>query len=421
MPEYRARMIDHQLEDELEAFGAVVIVGPKWCGKTTTAERLAKSMIYMQDPERKKTYIKMAKLKPSNLLDGEKPRLIDEWQTASQLWDAIRFDVDAKNEQGLYILTGSVTIDEEKILHSGAGRIVRMRMRTMSLYESGDSTGEISLNALFSGITDISGHSRLSIGDVARVIVRGGWPSSIGKNDNIAYRQIAGYCETILESDIKTVDGKKRDPQKMRMLLRSLSRNISTPATNTTILDDIISSEAGGMHINTMEDYISALRRIYVIEDLSAWSPKLRSKTVIRTSEIRHFTDPAIAAYFLGASAKDLEYDPNTFGLLFESMVIRDLRVYAQALNGDVYQYNDKNGLEVDAIIHLRNGKWGAIEIKLGEDMIDEAAKNLKKLKNKVDTDFMNDPSFLAVVTGTEFAYTREDGVHVIPIGCLRD
>ena len=419
--EYRARMVDGQLKKELSAFGAVVIVGPKWCGKTTTAKQLAKSTIYMQDPKKRRTYLQMAQLDPSNLLVGENPRLIDEWQTAPQLWDAVRFDVDMRNEQGLYILTGSTSIDEKKILHSGAGRIARMRMRTMSLFESGNSVGDVSLAALFSSAEKISGHSKLDIGDISKAIVRGGWPSSAGMDDDTTYKQVAGYCETILESDINMVDGKKRNAQKMRAMLRSLSRNISTSATNTTILQDITSNETRDVHINTVEDYLTALRRLYVIEDLPAWSPKLRSKTVIRTSETRHLTDPAMAAYFLGASPKDLEFDPETFGLLFESLCIRDLRVYAQSLGGHVYHYRDKEGLEADAVIHLHNGKWGAVEMKLGDHDIDEAAKNLRKLSNKVDAERMNSPSFLAVVTGTEFAYTRDDGVHVVPIGCLRD
>jgi Predicted ATPase (AAA+ superfamily) len=419
--EYRTRIVDGQLKKELNAFGAVVIVGPKWCGKTTTAKQLARSTIYMQDPKKRRTYLQMAQLDPSNLLMGENPRLIDEWQTAPQLWDAVRFDVDMRNEQGLYILTGSTSIDEKKILHSGAGRIARMRMRTMSLFESGNSVGDVSLATLFSSAEKISGHSKLDIRDISKVIVRGGWPSSAGMDDDTTYKQVAGYCETILESDINTVDGKKRDAQKMRAILRSLSRNISTSATNTTILQDITSSETGDVHINTVEDYLTALRRLYVTEDLPAWSPKLRSKTVVRTSETRHLTDPAMAAYFLGASPKDLEFDPETFGLLFESLCIRDLRVYAQSLGGHVYHYRDKEGLEADAVIHLHNGKWGAVEMKLGDHDIDKAAKNLRKLSNKVDAERMNSPSFLAVVTGTEFAYTRDDGVHVVPIGCLRD
>ncbi|MCL2890988.1 MAG: DUF4143 domain-containing protein [Methanomassiliicoccaceae archaeon] len=418
---YRARMVDDQLKEELDAFGAVVVVGPKWCGKTTTAKRPAKSIIYMQDPKKRKTYLRMAELDPSNLLEGLNPRLIDEWQTAPQLWDAVRFDVDMRNEQGLYILTGSTSIDEKKIVHSGAGRIARMRMRTMSLHEYGYSSGDVSVGALFSSAGKINGHSEHSIGDIAKAIVRGGWPSSAGKSDQIAYRQVAGYCETMLESDISTVDDKKRDPQKMRAILRSLSRNISTSATNTTILSDITSGGDGGMHINTLEDYLSALRKLYVIEDLFAWSPKLRSKTAIRTTETRHLTDPAIAAYFLGATPKDLEFDPETFGLLFESLCIRDLRIYAQSLGGEVYHYRDRDELEADAIIHLHDGRWCAIEIKLGENEIDDAAKNLKKLRDKVDAEKMNAPSFLAVITGTEFAYTRDDGVHVIPIFCLKN
>jgi predicted AAA+ superfamily ATPase len=421
MKEYRNRIVDYQLREELRAFGAVSIVGPKWCGKTTTAKQLAKSVLYMQDTEKSKDYLQIAGLRPSALLEGENPRLIDEWQMAPQLWDAVRFDIDMRDSRSLYILTGSTSVDEGKIAHSGAGRITRMRMRTMSLYESGDSSGEVSLGLLFSGAVDIDGQSKSDIRDVARLIVRGGWPGSVGSSDDIVRRQVRGYCETILESDVFAVDGVKRDGQRMRAVLRSMSRNVSTSATNATILNDVTSAGGGAMHINTLNDYINALKKIYVVDDLPAWSPKLRSKTAIRTSDTRHLADPAIAAYFLGAGVKDLEFDPNTFGLLFESMVIRDLRVYSQALDGDVYHYRDKDDLEADAVIRLHDGRWCAMEAKLGSAEVDKAAKNLKRLENKVDAEAMNPPSFLAVITGTGFAYTREDGVHVIPIGCLKD
>lgn len=417
---YIPRLIDSELRAELRLFGAVLIVGPKWCGKTTSAEQIAASAIYMQDEDRSEEYIKIANMKPSNILIGEKPRLIDEWQAAPKLWGAVRFDVDKQNKEGLYILTGSTTVDEVSIPHSGTGRISRLRMRTMSLFESGYSTGDVCLSDLFDRSSEINGHSDLDYTKLAEMTIRGGWPRSIGKSTDDARKQVARYCEMILRSEINLPDGKRRDEQRMRKILRSLSRNVSTSVSNTTILKDI-SSDGSEISINTLSDYIKALRDIYVVEDLDAWSPKLRSKTAIRTSPTRHFTDPAIAAYFLNANPFDLEMDPRTFGLLFESLVVRDLRVYAQAMDGDVYHYRDENGLEADAIIHLHNGKWCALEIKLGSDSIDNAAKNLLRLADKIDTDFMNPPSFLAVITGTEFAYTRDDGVHVIPLGCLKN
>jgi predicted AAA+ superfamily ATPase len=339
---------------------------------------------------------------------------------APDLWDAVRYSVDRRSEEGLYILTGSTVVDESKISHSGAGRIKRMKMSTMSLYESGDSTGDVSLSDMFSG-KETSGRSPLTIDDVAALIVRGGWPKTIGKGPIIAHEQIKGYCETILESDVRTVDGVDRDSHKMRQIIRSISRNISTSASDATILADIAEKDKTSIHINTLRAYEKALRTIYVIDDLPAWTPRLRSKATIRTSDTRHLTDPAIAAYFLGASVKDLLTDPNTFGLLFESLVIRDLRAYVNSSGGEVFHYRDSDGLEADAIVHLHDGRWGAVEVKLGAGMIDDAADNLLKIKNKVKSETMGAPSFLAVITGTEYAYTREDGIHVIPIGCLKN
>lgn len=421
MNEYKPRIVDEELVAELRAFGAVLIIGPKWCGKTTTAERIAKSALYMQDPDKSAAYLELANLKPSNLLKGEKPRLIDEWQMAPNLWGAIRFDVDRQNASGLYILTGSTTVDESSIAHSGIGRISRLRMRTMSLFESGDSSGEVSLSDLFDGNTTVEGHSSLDYSKLAKVLVRGGWPRSIDAGEEESHRYVAGYCESILRSEINIPGGKIRNEQKMRKLLKSLSRNTATNATNVTLLKDICSENEGGISLNTLADYTKVLRDIYVIEDLVAWSPKLRSKTTIRTSDVRHISEPAIAAYFLGAGSLDLEMDPHTFGLLFESLAVRDLRVYSQLLEGDVFHYRDEDGLEVDAIVHLRGGKWCAIEVKLGTHQFDAAAANLMKFAKKVDSESMNPPSFLAILTGTEYAYTREDGVHVIPLGCLRN
>ena len=419
MDNYISRIMDKVIEYELEAFGAVLITGPKWCGKTTTAKQIAKSVIYMQHPDKKESYLTLAGIQPSKLLEGEKPRLIDEWQMAPQLWDAVRFDVDIKNESGLYILTGSTTIDESEISHSGAGRISRIQMRTMSLFESLDSSGSVGLENLFDGNNDVSGISTLGIEDLAKLIIRGGWPENLKKSLKAAMRSVKGYCDIIATSEIKTVDGVKRNEETTKSILRSLARHTSSTASDATILKDIKVNNSS-IHRNTLSDYLSALKKLFVIEDLQAWSPKLRSKTIIRTSNKRHLIDPAIAANMLNASPEDLIYDMNTFGILFESLVVRDLRIYAQAIGGTVFHYRDNTGLEADAVIHLDDGRWGLVEVKLGDSLIDEAADNLIKLKNRIDTNMLNEPSFLMIVTGTGYAYTRKDGVLVVPIGCLK-
>lgn len=420
MNEYIKRIMDEVITYELEAFGAVLITGPKWCGKTTTAKQLAESVIYMQHPDRKESYLALADIQPSKLLEGEKPRLIDEWQMAPQLWDAVRFDVDMKNETGLYILTGSTTIDESKISHSGAGRISRIKMRTMSLFESLDSNGSVSLQDIFDGKKEINGTSTLSLEDIAKLIVRGGWPGNLKKPLKAAMRSIEGYCDIIATSEIRTVDGVKRDEETTKSILRSLARNTSSTASDSTILKDV-KVNSSSIHRNTLADYLKALRKLFIVEDLPAWSPKLRSKTIIRTSNKRHLIDPAIAANMLKASPNDLIYDMNTFGLLFESLVVRDLRIYTQAIGGSVFHYRDNTGLEADAVIHLDDGRWGLIEVKLGNKLIDEAAENLKKLEARIDTNRIKEPSFLMVVTATGYAYKRNDGVLVVPIGCLKN
>lgn len=419
MNKYISRIMDKVIEYELEAFGAVLITGPKWCGKTTTAKQIAKSVLYMQHPDKKKSYLTLAEIKPSKLLEGEKPKLIDEWQMAPQLWDAVRFDVDIKNETGLYILTGSTTVDESKISHSGAGRISRVKMRTMSLFESLDSNGSVELKKLFDETNDVSGVSTLSIEDLAKLIIRGGWPGNLEKPLKAAIRSVKGYCDIIATSEIKTVDGVKRNEETTKNILRSLARHTSSTVSDATILKDIKINNST-IHRNTLSDYINALKKLFVIEDLKAWSPKLRSKTIIRTSNKRHFVDPAIAANMLNASPEDLIFDMNTFGLLFESLVVRDLRIYSQAIGGTVFHYRDNTGLEADAVIHLDDGRWGLVEVKLGDSYIDQAAENLINLKDRIDTSMLNEPSFLMIITGTGFAYTRKDGVHVVPIGCLK-
>ena len=418
MKEYIPRLIDKVLKDELTAFGAVLITGPKWCGKTTAAKQHAKSIINFQDQDNKESYIQTAMLRPSALLIGDNPRLIDEWQVIPQIWDAVRQEVDNKRKEGLFILTGSSRVDTSKIMHSGVGRISRIRMRTMSLYESGNSNGLVSLESLFKN-EDIKDNivSNLTLDNISELVVKGGWPKSINRDTSVAIRQNKSYVDLIVSEEMETIDGKVRDKYKVLELLKSLARNTATAAADQTVLADVRANNES-MHITTLNDYVKTLKELYVIEDLPAWTPKLRSRATIRTKHVRHFTDPAIAAVLLNASPTNLIYDVETFGLLFESMVVRDLRVYSQYLSGEVFHYRDSDGLETDAIIHLDYGRWGAIEIKLGAKQIDEAAKNLLKLANKVD--IRQKPSFLAVVTATQYGYKRDDGVYVIPIGCLK-
>ena len=419
MKEYLPRLVDELLKKELDAFGAVLITGPKWCGKTTTGLNQANSTLFLQDPDNREQNLSLADIKPSLLLEGDNPRLIDEWQDAPQLWDAVRFSIDKRGETGLYILTGSTSVDESLIAHSGTGRISRLKMRTLSLFESGESNGDVSLYDLLNG-EDIGSQSSHSIEDIANLIVGGGWPASVNRTQDVKQRQVAGYCRSIVNTEISTADGISRDSEKVFQVLRSYSRHISTQVTIKTITSDV-TNNFDSINRRTVGDYLEALQKIFVIEDLKAWSPKLRSKTMISTSPTRHFVDPAIAAYFLDAKPLDLVNDLETMGLLFESLVIRDLRIYAESLGGKVYHYRDYNGQEADAILHFNNGKWAAIEVKLGNRAVEDGAENLKRFVDQVDQKSMNKPSFLAVITGTGYAYRREDGIYVIPIGCLRN
>jgi predicted AAA+ superfamily ATPase len=422
MKRYRKRIADRILQDKLEAKGAVLIEGSKWCGKTTTATQIAKSFLYMQDPAKKKQYLKMAELDPILLLEGETPRLIDEWQLAPQLWDAIRFEVDKRDEFNQFILTGSsVPAGDMTTSHSGTGRISRMVMRPMTLYESGDSNGLISMEELFKEQKEFTVKSQIDIRRIAYLICRGGWPKSLDQSEKIALRQAYDYFDAVVESDISKVDGVNRNPQRARLLMRSLSRFIASDAKVTNIRADMVSNDLDSLDEDTIFSYINALKRMFVVEDLPAWSPNLRSRTAIRTSDTRHFVDPSIAAASLGIGPNDLLNDLNTMGLFFESMCVRDLRVFSEALDGTVYHYRDKTGLECDAVVHLRNGSYALIEVKLGGSDIEDAAQNLLLLKNKVDTNRMKAPSFLMVLTGTEFGYKREDGVYIVPLGCLKD
>lgn len=421
---YYKRICDKILKEKLEAKGAVLVKGAKWCGKTTTSEKAAKSVVFMEDPSKKKQYLELVDLNASQLLQGDTPRLIDEWQLAPKLWDAVRFEVDRRDDFGQFILTGSaVPPDISEISHTGTGRITTMLMRPMSLFESEDSDGSVSLRALFSGEIDISGASEHTIDDIAFLVCRGGWPKSIGKTKKIALAQAPDYYEAVVESDISRVDDVVRDPERTRHIMRAYARNISSEVSISSILNDVRAELSDSFSENTLRSYLSALKKIFVIEDATAWNPNLRSKTVIRSSNTRYFVDPSIATAALGVGPKDLINDLSTMGLIFENMCVRDLRVYAESLNGNVYHYRDKSGLECDAVIHLKNGRYGLIEIKLGGDrLIEEGATNLKKLRDKIDTDKMKEPAFLMVLCGVApFAYKRRDGVLVVPIGCLRD
>ena len=424
MKEYKKRIVDEILRKKLLGKGAVLIEGPKWCGKTTTAEQISKSILYMDAPADKEQNILLADINPSLLLSGETPRLIDEWQIAPKLWDAIRFEVDHRSSEGLFILTGSsVPADTKEVTHSGTGRFAWLTMRPMTLYESGESNGSVSLKDLFDNEKEINGINNLSLEDIAYLCCRGGWPRSVFMNKEVALEQAFDYYDAIVNTDISRVDGVSRNSERAKNLMKSYARNIGTQASLETIKNDIINNDTFSLDTDTVLSYINALKKIFVIEDSPAWNPNLRSKTSIRTSDTRYFVDPSIATATLGLGPKDLLNDLNTFGLIFETLCIRDLRVYADSINGAVYHYRDATDLECDAVIHLRNGEYGLIEIKLGGDkLIESGAETLIKLKNKIDTSKMKNPAFLMVLTSTgKYAYKREDGVLVVPIGCLKN
>ena len=381
MKKYKKRIADKILQKKLNAKGAVLIEGAKWCGKTTTASQIAKSILSMQNPEEKEQNIRLAELSPSRLLHGKTPRLIDEWQLAPKLWDAVRFEVDKRDEFNQFILTGSaVPADLKEITHTGTGRISRMLMRPMSLFESQESNGSVSLAELFSSKTNIDGENTIDIDELAFLICRGGWPKAIGLKQYIGLSQAIDYYDAVVNSDISRVDNIERNPERAKRLLRAYARSIGTQTKLTSLSDDV--NEDNNLGTNpTIYNYINALQKIFVIEDSHAWNPNLRSKAAIRTTDTRYFVDPSIAVAALGASPNDLINDLNTFGLIFESLCIKDLRVYAESINGNVYHYRDAGDLECDAVIHLRNGLYGLVEIKLGGDnLISEVVENLKKL-----------------------------------------
>lgn len=430
LKQYLSRIADRTLELRLEAFGAVQITGPKWCGKTTTAERRAASVIKMQDPDTREGYLATARTKPSLLLKGATPRLIDEWQVAPVIWDAVRHAVDERHAKGQFILTGSTVIDDEQIMHTGTGRISKIAMYPMSLFESLESNGSISFRQLFDERDyDIDGQiSSLSIERLIFAACRGGWPASLDEMSTEAKLLIAkDYVDVICNEDISRVDRTRRNPSLARLILRTYARNICTLAKKTSMLTDI-SQEMESASMPTFDDYVGALEKLFVIDDIEAWSPAIRSKSSIRTGKKRCFVDPSIAVAALGASPKSLELDLNTFGFIFECLCFRDLRVYSQALGGKLSYYHDRNGLEADAVLHLDDGRYALIECKLGSREIEEGAKHLLEIKQLIAKkniterqSKLREPDLLIVLTGGEMAYTREDGVKIIPIGCLRD
>jgi predicted AAA+ superfamily ATPase len=418
--DYLERICDAELQEALTVMGAVLIEGAKWCGKTSTAGHIARSTLYMQDPDHARSYREMADTKPSLLLQGDTPRLIDEWQMSPVLWDAVRFEVDKRGLTGQFILTGSAVPADNVTAHTGTGRFARILMRPMSLYESKESNGSVSLSDLFDGKHDIEGISALSIEQIAFALCRGGFPATIGKPDKAALQMSVDYVEAIINQDVSRIDGVEKNPARTRLLLRSLARNIASTASMQTILDDVESTETT-ISDKTFAVYYNALRRIFVVEDMPAWSPSLRSKTAIRTSPKRHLVDPSIATAVMRANPEAILHDFEYFGFLFEALCARDVRIYTQRNDGDVFHYRDKTGLEADMIVQLRDGRWGAIEVKLGNKQIEEAAANLLKLKEKIDTGKMREPSFLLILTGGQFAFRRKDSVLVVPIGCLKN
>lgn len=427
--EYIKRVCDDMLALKLEAFGAVHIVGPKWCGKTTTAKQFAKSYIEMQDPDKRDMYIETAKIQPSNLLIGENPRLIDEWQIAPNLWDAVRVSVDRRNEDGLYILTGSNSIDKTEIMHTGTGRIDNLNMYPMSLYESGESNGKVSLSELFKNpdVLNDGCVSELTIDELIFAACRGGWPSSLNKKSDKAKLLVArSYFEGLCKDDVSNVDSVKRDETATRLVLNSYARNISTMATNKSIIRDVNANYE--MSDTTFYDYIKVLKKLFVIQDIDAWCPAIRSKSAIQATNKKELVDPSLAIAALGLEPDYFNLDLKTFGFIFETLCIRDLKIYSDALGGKISYYHDRYGLEADCVLHLRDGRYALIEFKLGSADIDEGAKHLIELENLVKIYNekerqckLREPDLKIVITGTQYGYKRPDGVYVIPIGCLKD
>lgn len=419
---YYPRIYDLKIKQRLASKGAILVEGPKWCGKTTTCRELSASVLYLSDPATKDQNLSLSQLNPQVLLSGETPRLIDEWQLAPSLWDSVRFEVDQRGMFGQFLLTGSsVPADLSQVSHSGTGRIARIRMRTMSLFESKESSGLVSLRGLFDG-EFLPQPADGSLESVAYAACRGGWPTAVINSEDrvIALQQAFDYLDAVAHADISASDGVSRNPDLVFLILRALARASGAAVPNTRLLSDL-SSRFDSVSINTLGSYLNALSSIFVTEDLENWSPNLRSKATIRATPVRHFTDPSIAAAALGATPENLLLDLNTFGLLFESLCVRDLRIYAELFDGQVRHYRDSNGLEADAVVTRRDGSYGLVEMKLGgESAVESAAASLLKLSRVIDTDRMGEPSFLMVLTAVgSFAYQRPDGVIVCPVSVL--
>ena len=423
MSEYKKRIADEILRKRLGAIGAVLIEGPKWCGKTTTAMQQANSILFMQDSSNAAMINQMADIGPKLLLEGDTPRLLDEWQVAPELWDAVRFEVDMRNAPGQFILTGSAVPMLKSTAHTGTGRIWRMTMRPMSLYESGDSTGEVSLEALFLGKFNDVVKNKLDFDDISYLICRGGWPMAMQQTKEDALMNAYAYYDGVVNSDLSRADGVLRNPQNVDLLLRSYARMIGSQSTLTNIRAYMKTVDEQELDINTVRSYIETLKKIFVVEELSGWNPNIRSKNAIRTSPTRYFVDPSIAVAALNLGPGNLANDLNTMGFFFENMCIRDLRVYADGLNGSLYKYRDKYGLECDAVLTLRNGQYALIEIKLGgTKAVEEGAEALNKLEKLITEKGYNPPTFKMIITGNNpYGYRRKDGIYQIPIGCLKN
>lgn len=420
---YIKRIIDEEIQEKLSASGAIVIRGPKWCGKTTSAKQVARSVLEMQDSDLQENYLELANTKPSLLLKGEKPRLIDEWQLAPKLWNAVRHSVDKIGEPSQYILTGSATPKYDDTMHTGTGRFAFVDMKSMTLYESGDSTGTISISELLKGKADIDGkQTDLAFEKIAYVLCRGGWPSTIRMKEKSALLVSQNYLDLLCESDISNVDGIKRNPKLVRAILKSYARHVSTINTDKSLYDDIKANYAEVTE-RTIIDYIDILKRLHVVEEIAAWNPNIRSKTSIRTAPKKSLVDPSLAVAALESSPDELMLDMKTFGLLFENLVNRDLQVYVNSIGGHLNHYRDRFGLECDNVIHFRNGKYALVEVKLSGARIKEAEDHLLKLKKLINesNSGLELPAFLMIITGTELSYTTENGVYVVPIGCLKD
>lgn len=426
MDSYRHRIVDGLLEKKLQAKGAVLIEGPKWCGKTTTAEEFAASKVMLARPDVKSSFKSLLEIDADAALAGDTPMLIDEWQTVPKLWDSVRYMVDHRRKMGQFILTGSAVPDKEaesEIEHSGTGRFAWLTMRPMSLYESGESNGAVSLGDLFSAPEKILAKNELKLSDIAFLICRGGWPMSVGLPEEVALEQAFDYYDAVTKEDVTRADGVKRASERVQRLMRAYARHQGTQASIATLKEDLKYNDSDTLDEGTISTYLEALRKIFVVEDMPAWNPNLRSKTAIRTANTRYFVDPSIATAALGLGPADLINDLNTTGFLFEAMCVRDLRVFAESLGGNVYHYRDKSGLECDAVVHLRNGQYGLIEIKLGgESLIKDGVGTLTSLDAQIDTERMKAPSFKMILTATgEYAYRRsDDGIYVVPIGCLK-